>query len=161
LFAPAIVIDLVLQRWRGRLGALPLAGLLGLAFVVPFVMAQWPFASFLVESPLARNAIFNSENFTYWTPPTSFLLRHQFASADVGSPNVIFDGDAGPYGVRVIVRPPMVVPGLADIIVRVRAPDVSRVVIRPVFWRAGTAGAPTGDVAARVPGDSSTYAGQL
>ena len=83
------------------------------------------------------------------------------ASADIGSPNVIFDGNAGPYGVRVIVRPPMVVPGLADIVVRVRSADVSRVVIRPVFWRAGTAGAPSGDVAARVPGDSSTYAGQL
>jgi hypothetical protein len=36
-------------------------------------------------------------------------------TAHVGSPNVIFDGMAGPYAVRVVVRPPEVIPGLADI----------------------------------------------
>jgi len=64
------------------------------------------------------------------------------ASAHIGSPNVLFDGAAGPYAVRVIVRPPEVVPGLAEVTVRVDAPDVEHVVIRPVFWRAGSAGAP-------------------
>jgi hypothetical protein len=88
LIAPAVVIDLVLRRWQGRIGVLPLAALLGVAFLVPFLAAQWPFAAFLVESPLSRNAIFNAENYTYWTPPTSFLLRHQFAGPEPGAPSL-------------------------------------------------------------------------
>jgi hypothetical protein len=85
-------------------------------------------------------------------------------SAHVGSPNVVFDGAAGPYAVRVIVRPPQVVPGLAEVIVRVgpaAAGDVSTVNIRPVFWRAGVTGAPKGDNAARVAGQPNLYSGQL
>ena len=55
----------------------------------------------------------------------------------------LFDGTAGPYAVRVIVRPPKVVPGLAEVIVRASTRRTSNsVVIRPVFWRAGVAGAP-------------------
>lgn len=49
------------------------------------------------------------------------------AAAHIGSPNVLFDGNAGPYPVRVIVRPPEVVPGRAEVIVRVTAPDAQRV----------------------------------
>jgi len=40
------------------------------------------------------------------------------ASAHVGSPDTVFEGTAGPYSVRVVVRLPGVVPGLADITVR-------------------------------------------
>jgi hypothetical protein len=83
------------------------------------------------------------------------------ASAHVGSPNVVFDGNAGPYAVRVVVKPPAVVPGLADVIVRLDAADVQHVVIRPVFWRAGVNGAPAGDDAPRVAGQANVYAGQL
>jgi hypothetical protein len=79
------------------------------------------------------------------------------AMAHVGSPNVFFDGNAGPYAVRVIVRPPMVVPGLADVIVRVPNPDVKTVTVRPVFLPVGVAGAPTGDVAEQVRGEPSMY----
>src|SRR5687768_11639085 len=57
-------------------------------------------------------------------------------SAHVGSPEVFFTGKAGVYDVRVVVRPPEVVPGIARVTVRVPA-DVDRVTIRPVFWRAG------------------------
>jgi hypothetical protein len=83
------------------------------------------------------------------------------ASAHIGSPNVLFDGAAGPYPVRVIVRPPNVVPGLAEVVVRTTAPDVQRIVIQPVFWRTGVAGAPRGDEMSRVAGQSGTFAGQL
>ena len=44
------------------------------------------------------------------------------ASAHVGSPDTYFEGSAGPYAVRVIVRNPGVVPGLAQITVRLLAP---------------------------------------
>jgi hypothetical protein len=83
------------------------------------------------------------------------------AAGHIGSPNVVFDGQAGPYAVRVVVRPPEVVPGLAEVIVRADAPDVQRVSIRPVFWRAGVRGAPSGDVLAPVRGQSNMYSGQL
>ena len=83
------------------------------------------------------------------------------ATAHVGSPNVLFDGTAGAYPVRVVVRPPNVVPGLAEVIVRTTAPDVEKIVIQPVFWRTGVGGAPRGDEMARVTGQSGTFTGQL
>jgi len=83
------------------------------------------------------------------------------SDAHVGSPDVIFDGKAGPYDVRVIVRVPSVVPGLADVVVRVLHGDERRVLIRPVFWRAGVAGAPSPDVAKPVSGTAKLYTGQL
>ncbi|MGH9884625.1 MAG: hypothetical protein ACREBE_03800 [bacterium] len=85
------------------------------------------------------------------------------ASAHVGSPNVVFDGNAGPYPIRVVVRPPQVVPGLADVVIRSDAEDVTRVAIRPVFWRAGVKGAPTPDDAVRVQaaGKTAVFTGRL
>ena len=82
-------------------------------------------------------------------------------TAHVGSPNVVFDGEAGPYGVRVVVRPPMVVPGRAEVIVQLSGSDSAHVAIRPVFWRVGAAGSPTADNAPRVEGSSNVYAGQI
>src|SRR5438309_157906 len=48
------------------------------------------------------------------------------ASAHIGSPNTYFEGAAGSYPVRVIVRSPGVVPGLAQITVRLLAPSAVR-----------------------------------
>ncbi len=92
---------------------------------------------------------------------TLIALAPTVSNAHVGSPDVIFDGKAGPYDIRVIVRVPAVVPGLADVVVRVLRGDESRVLIRPVFWRAGVAGAPAADVAKPVSAGSKLYAGQL
>jgi hypothetical protein len=83
------------------------------------------------------------------------------ASAHVGSPDVVFDGMAGPYPVRVVVRPPDVVPGLADVVVRAADPSIQHVTIRPVFWRVGVAGAPSGDEMTRVAGTQGVYTGRL
>jgi hypothetical protein len=44
---------------------------------------------------------------------------HAPVSAHVGSPDVYFNGQAGPYHVLVTVRAPVVVPGVAEIDVRV------------------------------------------
>ena len=83
------------------------------------------------------------------------------SAAHVGSPDVIFDGKAGPYDVRVIVRVPQVVPGLADVTIRLLHGDAREVTIRPVFWRAGVNGSPSPDVAKPVRGATGLYAGQL
>lgn len=82
------------------------------------------------------------------------------ASAHVGSPDVFFRGRAGPYDASVVIRPPEVVPGVARVTVRVSR-DVQRVFIRPVFWRAGSRGAPSADEARRMQGDSGTFQGSL
>lgn len=81
--------------------------------------------------------------------------------AHVGSPDVVFDGKAGPYDIRVIVRVPSVVPGLADVNVRILHGEVSTVRIRPVFWRTGVRGSPSADVAKPVQGARGLYEGQL
>ena len=81
--------------------------------------------------------------------------------AHVGSPNVFFEGSAGPYAVRVVVRPPQVVPGQAEVVVRTTALEVQGVLVRPVVWRTGVAGAPAGDAARPVVGEPGTYSGTL
>ena len=84
------------------------------------------------------------------------------ASAHVGSPDTYFEGAAGAYPVRVIVRNPGVVPGLAQITVRLLAPRaIQRVLVLPVFWDPRTAAPPPPDVAAPVPGDSTLYSAAL
>src|ERR1044071_1112687 len=80
------------------------------------------------------------------------LLLVLFASAStlahIGSPNVFFEGDAGPYPIRVMIRPPRVVPGLAEISVRVKTNGVSKISVLPARWDTGRKGAPPPDVAA-------------
>lgn len=75
-------------------------------------------------------------------------------SAHVGTSNAYFDGAAGPYGVRVIVRTPGVIPGLAQASVRILSGEgVERVTVRPLRADVGLEGAPPPDVAAAVPGE--------
>lgn len=98
---------------------------------------------------------------------TRFLLRAcgvaaaaLLVSGHVGSPNVFFEGEAGPYPVRVVVRPPEVIPGLADITVRAPA-GATRVTVQPVRWDLGSEGAPRPDEARPVPGDAGLWSANL
>lgn len=81
-------------------------------------------------------------------------------SAHVGSPDVFFSGRAGPYDLLVVVRPPEVVPGVARVTVRAPA-DVRDVALRPVFWRAGSRGAPSADHMRALAGATGTFEGSL
>jgi hypothetical protein len=92
---------------------------------------------------------------------TLSLAMAVMLAAHVGSPDVFRSGRAGPYAVDVVVRPPQVVPGIAEILVRVADPRVSRVTVRPVYWRAGTKGAPSADEATPVRGSPGSYSGRL
>ena len=84
------------------------------------------------------------------------------ASAHVGTSNAYFDGAAGPYGVRVIVRTPGVIPGLAQATVRiVDGEGVERVTVRPLRSDVGLEGAPPPDVARPVPGEAGLYGAEL
>lgn len=82
-------------------------------------------------------------------------------SAHVGSPDVYWSGKAGPYPVDVVVRPPQVVPGIAEILVRAPEAGVERVTVRPVYWRAGSRGAPSADEARPVENAPGMYSGRL
>jgi hypothetical protein len=53
------------------------------------------------------------------------------ADAHVGSPDVYADGSAGPYKLSVVVRPPLVIPGVAEIEVRAETPGINRITIAP------------------------------
>jgi uncharacterized membrane protein YidH (DUF202 family) len=83
------------------------------------------------------------------------------SSAHIGSPDVFYDGNAGPYKLHVRVSPPTVVPGVAWVYVRTAETDLDSIFIRPVFWRAGVQGAPPGEAMTRVAGESGLYAGKL
>lgn len=83
--------------------------------------------------------------------------------AHIGSPAVVFDGTAGPYPVRVIVLPPPVVPGRAEINVRLLQEESGPVTVTvlPVNWNAGLKGAPAPDEARPVRDDPSLRHAEL
>jgi len=84
--------------------------------------------------------------------------------AHVGSPDTFFGGKAGPYDVRVSVRLPGVIPGRAQVTVRVeglKAAGSHRVAVRAGQWNVGLKGAPPPENAAPVPGDPSLFASEL
>jgi hypothetical protein len=67
LVVPALGMDWVNQRFAGRNDWL-LACLLGIAFVVLLLAAQWPFGDFLM-SPLARNWFFGQDSLYFGNDP--------------------------------------------------------------------------------------------
>ena len=54
------------------------------------------------------------------------------ALAHVGSPDVFYQGDAGPYRLLITIRPPQVVPGIAEIEIRSASADVRQIHIVPL-----------------------------
>ena len=69
-------------------------------------------------------------------------------SAHVGSPDVYYEGDAGPYHLFVAVRVPQVIPGVAEIQIRCATKDVRTIQIVPMrLSGAGSNYPPTPDLA--------------
>jgi hypothetical protein len=81
--------------------------------------------------------------------------------AHVGSPDVFFEGRAGPYLVLVTVRPPQVIPGVAEIEIRTPATDVSGIHIVPLRLMAAQQLAPVPDQARASKDDPQFYTGSL
>jgi hypothetical protein len=92
------------------------------------------------------------------------LLCALASMAHVGSPDTFFAGKAGPYDVRVSVRLPGVIPGRAQVTVRLpastNATDV-RVSVRAGQWNVGLQGAPPPEPAAPVPGDPTLRSAEI
>jgi hypothetical protein len=91
----------------------------------------------------------------------ALILLPFSVEAHIGSPNVFFEGHAGPYSVHVVIQPAEVIPGLAEISVRVDAAGTQRVTALPIKWNAGRKGAPPPDVAQLVRGETNLYTTQL
>lgn len=84
------------------------------------------------------------------------------ASAHVGSPDVFYEGDAGPYHLFVTVRVPQVIPGVADIEIRASSDDareISTAVAR--LTGPGSKYAPVPDLATRSKTDPNFFTASL
>lgn len=68
-----------------------------------------------------------------WLSCFALLLCAVPANAHVGSPDVYVEGDAGPYKLSVVIRPPMVIPGVAEIEVRSSTPGIDKITITPML----------------------------
>jgi hypothetical protein len=90
------------------------------------------------------------------------LLLPLFATAHVNSPDVYFDGYAGPYHLLVTLRPPAVVPGVAQIEIRTTGSDVQQIKILPLrMIGIGAKMAPVPDLAKRSADDPQLFTGTL
>jgi len=82
--------------------------------------------------------------------------------AHVGSPDVFYEGEAGPYRLLVTIRPPQVIPGVAQVEIRSASADVRQVRIVPLrLTGPGAKLAPVADVARRSAEDPQFYTGSL
>ncbi len=87
----------------------------------------------------------------------ALLLLPLAARAHVGSPNVFFEGQAGPHAVRVVIRPPATLPGVAQVDVRVAGEGADAVTIQAAPWEAGDSAAAAPLPAARVAGEAGLF----
>ena len=90
------------------------------------------------------------------------LLTAAAAWAHIGSPDVFYEGQAGPYHLLVTIRTPTVIPGVAEIEVRSDANDVNVVHIVPTpLTGPGAKFAPVPDLAQRSKDDPQFFTGSL
>lgn len=73
---------------------------------------------------------------------TCFLFT---SSGHVGSPGVVFEGNAGPYSLMVNINPPDVIPGVADISIYTIDPSIESIQVKPIYWGYGDEGSPKSD----------------
>jgi len=89
------------------------------------------------------------------------LLCAAEARAHIGSPNVYFTGDAGPYPVRVVIRPPLALPGRAEVNVTVEGEGVREVHVLAAPAGVAPETLPPPDIAAPVAGMAGLHATDL
>lgn len=91
----------------------------------------------------------------------AFLLP-SVSHAHVGSPNVYFQGYAGPYRLVVMVRTPQMIPGIAEIEIRSDQPGIRQLKLTPLFIvGAGSKYPPPPDVLTPTAGDPQFFTGKI
>ena len=95
--------------------------------------------------------------------PLLFLLGLALlAQAHVGSPDIYLDGKAGPYQLFITVRPPAVIPGVAELEVRTGSSKVRELRAAPVpLDAAGAKFAPVPEALRRSAQDGQFFTGSL
>lgn len=81
--------------------------------------------------------------------------------AHVGSPDIFYEGDAGPYRLLVTIRPPQAIPGVAEIEIRSVSAGVTRIRIVPLRLTTAQQYAPVPDMARPSREDPQFYTGSL
>ncbi len=90
------------------------------------------------------------------------ILTHGAVYAHVGSADVFYEGDAGPYHLFVTVRMPQVIPGLAEIQIRSASNDVQDIEVVPMRLSGpGSNLPPIPDIAERSKTDPQFYVSNL
>jgi hypothetical protein len=83
------------------------------------------------------------------------------AQAHVGSPDVFYDGLVGTYPARITIRMPLVVPGRAEISVRVLTNTPVEVSFLPLYSQTAVTNAPPPDVGVPIRGETNYFSGEL
>jgi hypothetical protein len=82
--------------------------------------------------------------------------------AHVGSPNVYFQGYAGPYHLLVMVRTPQMIPGIAEVEVRSDKPGIREIRITPLYIVGpGSKYPPPPDILRPTQGSAQLFAGRI
>src|SRR5215831_11045272 len=82
--------------------------------------------------------------------------------AHVGSPDVYFDGQAGPYQLLVTVRPPAMIPGVAQVEVRSSTPGIQSIQAVPLYIVGeGSKYPPAPDALQQSKDDPQLFTGQM
>jgi hypothetical protein len=90
------------------------------------------------------------------------ILFAGLAQAHIGSPDVFLEGSAGPYPLYVTIRPPTVIPGVAEIEIRCSSPAIRELRVTPTpLTGNGAQFAPTPDQLQRSKDDPQFFTGTL
>lgn len=94
--------------------------------------------------------------------PLLFFTCAALALAHIGSPDIYLEGQAGPYQLFVTVRPPVVIPGVAELEVRSETPGIREIRAVPMpMSGAGAKFAPLPDQLKKSPQDAQFFTGSL
>ena len=98
----------------------------------------------------------------FWLSCFALFIGALPAWAHVGSPDVYAEGEAGPYKLSVVVRPPMVIPGVAEIEVRSSTPGIDKITITPMLLTGeASKHPPVPDTMTRPSADAQFFTGHL
>ena len=90
------------------------------------------------------------------------LLFTAASQAHIGSPDIYLDGKAGPYQLFVTIRPPTVIPGVAELEVRSATSGITSIRAVPLpLSGPGTKFAPIPDKLAAAADDNQLFRGSL
>ncbi len=90
-----------------------------------------------------------------------FLFQISLVVAHVGNPAIVYEGNAGDYPIRAVIRTPGVVPGLADITITSLDSKINHVTTQPMKWDAGLEGSPPADIALPMHGQPHIFTSEL